>query len=141
MFLFKPRKRELDSQQFLSRLANRRSLEKLQAVTERRGEARTDLCIGIWVIPLADGQPDITNAFPAITKDFTSRGIGFIVHEPPAAAEEVLLAVPDETEERLLRVNVHSRRTLGAGWYLLGAEVIELLDKDQYPSLTPLCQS
>jgi hypothetical protein len=137
MFRFKTRKRELDSQQFLARLANRRGLEKLRAVEERRGEARTDLCIGIWVIPLADGQPDIKKAFPAVTKDFTCRGIGFfIAHHPPAVAEQVLLAVPEETEERLLRVNLRSRKSLGAGWYLMGAEVIELLDKDEYPSLT-----
>ena len=141
MFLFKTRKRELDSQQFLARLANRRSLEKLRVVEDRRGESRTDLCIGIWVIPLADGQLDITKAFPAVTKDFTCRGIGFIARQPLAAADEVLLAVAEDTEKWLLRVNVHSCRDLGAGWYLSGAEASELLDKNDYPSLTLLRQS
>jgi hypothetical protein len=135
MSLFKTRKRKGDAQQFLARLANRRSLEKVRAVEERRAEAKTDLCIGVWVIPLADGQPNVTKAFPAITRDFTCMGIGFIAHHPPAAVEEVLLAVPEETEEGLLRAKVYSRRTLGAGWYLLGAAVIELLDKDEYPSV------
>jgi hypothetical protein len=135
MSLFKTRKRKGDAQQFLARLANRRSLEKVRPVEERRAEARTDLFIGIWVIPLADGQPDVMKAFPAITRDFTCTGIGFIAHHPPATVEEVLLAVPEETEEGLLRAKVYHRKALGAGWYLLGAGVLELLDKDEYPSV------
>jgi len=51
-----------------------------------------------------------------------------MAHQPPATAEEVLLAVPEETAGRLLHVNVRNQQALGAGWYLLGAEVIELLD-------------
>ena len=141
MPLFKTGKRKRNAQQYLARLATRRSLEKLRVVEEQRGQLRTDLCIGIWIIPLAEGQPNIRKAVPAITRDFTCMGIGFVAYRPPVVAEEVLLAIPDETEVRLLRVTVHNCMPLGAEWQLLNAEVIELLDKDEHPSLTPLFQA
>jgi hypothetical protein len=139
--LFKSWKKKTDVQQFLTRLANQRILQKLQSPDERRSETRTDLCIGVWVIPLADGQPDATKAFPAVTRDFTCRGIGLIARQPLAGLDEVLLAIPEEMEKKLLRVSVYDRVPLGTGWYLLCTEGVRLLDKDEYPSLSPLPQS
>lgn len=128
------------AQQFLRRLANSRSMSKLRMGENRRSEARVDFCMGIWVIPLAHGSPDLRRAFPAITRDLSSLGLG-IVADRPLLNEEHFLCFPLASGMKFLRARAESQRDVGAGWCLVGVEIVELLRMEDHPRLIQFAAS
>ena len=87
MFFLKSETRQLEekkhlawfeAQKVLARLADQRTFEKIRALEEHRSECRTDLSVGILVVPLNDESPDIAKAFAALTKDITTTGIAIV---------------------------------------------------------------
>jgi hypothetical protein len=118
----------------LTRLADMRSLDKATAFKERRGQRRTDLSMGIWIIPINDDSPDTAQAYPAVTKDLSSTSLGVIANRL-AGHGSILLCFPSESEVILLRASIQSRTCLGCGWFLLGLKVTEIVDRYEYPQL------
>ncbi len=135
MLLFATRKRKnVEAQRFLMRLLNVRSLTSLNVYTDDRGEPRTNFCIGVRVVPLIDERPALSAAFTAITKDFSSTGIG-VVTDRAITAETVLLCLPSADGGRFVLSHVRNCRPLGVGWFHYGMEVIELIDHTRYAEL------
>lgn len=128
------------AQQFLRRLANARSMDKLRMDENRRGEARVDFCIGIWVIPIARNLPNLDRTFSAVTRDLSSSGLG-IVADRSLLHEQLFLCFPSRSEMKFLRAEVESQRDVGAGWYLLGLTVTELIDIEKHPRLIQFAAS
>lgn len=134
MSLSKSVTEQLDVRQLLSEVANQEGLGKAKAAPERRLERRTDLCIGIFVIPMNDNYPDISKAFTAIAKDVSTRVIGVIANCFPSTPE-VLICLSGKSGTRVLRGLVRYRKELGLGWVRFSTEVSGMVDESEYPQL------
>lgn len=117
------------------RLLNVRSLSSLNVYTDDRGEPRSNFCIGIWVVPMNDEHPDVSAAFTAVTKDFSSTGIG-VVTNCSITTQTVMLCLPSAGEGRFVQGHVRNCRPLGAGWFHYGIEAVELIDPAEYAELS-----
>ena len=128
------RSKQREAQNFLVRFLNSRNIVGTKIFEERRGETRTDLCVGIWVFPLSGKTPSVELAIPAVTKDLSSTGVALVANQE-IINEEALLYLSAESESRLLRAKVNGCRAIGAGFHLVAMEVVELLEAHAYPEL------
>jgi hypothetical protein len=136
--LFKTRpKEEEEARTFLLRFLNERCFQDKVLAEEKRWENRSSLMMGAWVIPLIDGEPVLSRAYPTITKDFTTSGLSIVVDGPPSCAE-VIIALPVAVEAVLLRCKVLHSRLIGAGFLVAGLRVLGLVPGNQYPELSKL---
>jgi hypothetical protein len=89
--LFRRRPKEAEeAQAFLLRFLNNRCLRQKFSVEEKRRETRTNLVVGVWIVPLVEGATVVGRAFPTVTKDFTTSGLGIVI-DKPFTCEEVLV--------------------------------------------------
>jgi len=137
MFFTKTRNKHLEAQQFLARLADQGTMDRVRKVQECRTELRTALSVGVWVIPMKEKVPDVENTFAALIKDVSSKGVSVITNQP-LSASEVLVCILIQPEMKVLRAKVANCVERGLGWLQIGTEVIELVDKEQYPQLATL---
>ena len=123
-----------DARQLLASLTRQSSDGKIGRLDGRHSDGRTDLSIGVLVVPLSDECPDIAKAFTAMTKDVSPTGIG-VVSNRSIPSSEALLRLSGNSETRLLRTTIRNRHNLGQGWVRFDMEVTGLLDKSEYPQL------
>ena len=115
--LFKARpKAEEEARSFLLRFLNERCFRHKIAVDEKRTENRASLMMGAWVIPLIDGTPMLSRAYPTVTKDLTTSGLSIVVDRPPFCTE-VIVALLVAVDAVLLRCTVLHSRPIGAGFF------------------------
>lgn len=133
MLLSKSPVRSSDAQQVLAALSHHGSA-KVGRVDGRHSEGRSDLSMGVLIVPLNDESPDIAKAFTAMTKDVSTTGIG-VVSNRAIPTSEALLRLSGTSETRLLRTTVRNRKDLGEGWVRFDMEVTGVLDKSEYPQL------
>jgi hypothetical protein len=67
-------------------------------------------------------------------------GLG-VIADRLVAKEKVLVCFLDQSEVRFLWAEVRSRKPLGFGWFLLGLDVWEIVEKDEYPELHEFAES
>ena len=140
MWFVKSRAMGQEVRDCLTRLADMRSLDKMRAFMERRCQQRTELNMGIWIIPMNGDSPDIAQAYPAVTKDLSSTSLGVITNRL-AVHNNPLLCFRSESDVIFLRASIQSRKCLGCGWFLLGLEVTEVVDQSDYPELDQFAES
>jgi len=130
-------KEEEEARTFLFRFLNDRCFHHEVAVEENRRENRSSLVMGVWIIPLIDGSPVLSRAYPSVTKDFTTSGLSIVVDTPPSC-KEVLIALPVKVDTALLHCKVLDSRPIGAGFLVAGLRVLGLVPGSQYPDLSKL---
>jgi hypothetical protein len=99
-----------------------------------RAEKRSNSGIGIVVVPIHNGSPDILMSFSAIAKDVSTSGIG-VIASSAVTTSEVVACLSDKQKVRMFRGAVHHRKELGSGWIRFGVKVAEELDKVSHPQL------
>jgi hypothetical protein len=134
MFSFKTRKDQEDLKQFVLRFINQNTAGRSVVCENRRYESRVNLSLGVRVVPLRDGSPDVDAAFSAVTKDLSTAGIA-IMTDRTSLPEEVLLQLPSEPSPRFIRAQVNSCAELGCGWMAYILVAAELLDEDAYSDI------
>jgi len=134
MFFSKTRTKEFEAQKFLAQVANQWSMDRARRLEERRTEQRAPGNVGVWVIPMDEAAPEISQAFVALTKDLSSNGLSVICNRS-VDTPEYLVGFSGEPEARFLRAKLLSRKDLGLGWLQLCMQVIEMVDKETYPQL------
>jgi hypothetical protein len=140
MFFFKSRKRKAEAQKFLAQMANQWTMDRLRQRDERRTEQRAALNFGVWVMPMAEAGPEISQAFVAPTRDLSSNGLSLITNWP-IPTPEFLVCFSGELEMRFLRAKVLCRKGLGLGWLQLSMEVIGMVKQDEYLPLQEFAES
>jgi hypothetical protein len=123
-----------DAQQVLASLSAQGRNGKLERWDSRHSDGRSDLSLGVLVVPLTDECPDIDKAFTAITKDVGETGIGVVANRA-IPSTQALLRLSGDSETRLLRTTIRNRKELGQGWVRFDMEVTGVLDKSEYPQL------
>ncbi len=143
MLLFDLKKKEKEVQRQILRLLNNHRAELDFSIDEARVEQRANLTIAVFIVPSKDGKPIIEEAFPAVTKDFSSNGISLIVREQ-FPYDELILGLPHgenapgESELSFVHCKVRHQKPLAEGIVQLGVQLRLLLDRDEYPELTAL---
>jgi len=136
LFIRRP-KMEEQARALLARFLNNRCLRQKVAVEENRREARSNLVIGVWIIPLLEGLPIINGAFPAVTKGFTTSGLGIVV-DAELSCEELLIVLPVKAHASVFRCKVLDSSPIGAGFRVAGLQVLGLMAESQHPDLEEL---
>jgi len=115
-------------------------MDRVRKLVERRAEQRAALNIGVWVVPMDEAAPEISQAFVALTKDLSSSGLSLITNRS-ISTSEFLVGFSGEPEARFLRARVLCRKDLGLGWLQLCMEVTGMVEKEEYPQLTEFAGS
>jgi hypothetical protein len=108
--------------------------EKSTSKQKCRSEKRNISSIGIVVVPIRNGSPDISAAFSAIAKDVSTTGIG-VIASCSVSTPEVVICLSDNLEARLFRGSIHHNKELEQGWVRFGVKVTEVLNNSQYPQV------
>jgi hypothetical protein len=122
MFSFSSRKPKLQLQPFMLRLINRCGASRAMICEDNRLETRTNINLGVLMIPMCGECPEVDAAFTVVTRDISSTGLA-VMTDRPLSAEEVLIRLPGDAGMRLVRATVRNCQHLGCGWivYNLGA--------------------
>ena len=136
LFVRRPKEEE-EARAFLARFLNNRYLRQKVAVAEKRRETRSNLLIGVWVIPMIEGSPAIHRAFPSVTRDFTTSGLCLVV-DAQFSCEEVLVVIPVNANGAVLRCKVLNNSPVGAGFRVAGLKALGLVGETQHPDLNEL---
>ena len=137
MFSLVSRKNQDKVKRFMFRFINHRSMAKIKVLEQGRHEERIDVNVGVWVAPMIKGRPEIDLAFRALTKNFNSTGVGlFVDHE--IQHPDVLLRLVSDDQTMFLRAEVIDSTPLGAGYYLVGLQVEDLVVPTDFKQLDQL---
>ena len=135
MFSFsKSRNKQSEAQQFLARLADRESMDRLRMLEEHRDEKRTSLNVGVWIIPMDGADLVIEKIFVALAMESSSKGLAVITNRS-VSASEVLVCFSGQYGAKFLRADVRNCKRMGLGWFRLGMEVTEIVEKEEHPQL------
>jgi CheY-like chemotaxis protein len=123
-----------NSDYFLRLLIKERLANVENCAAEQRSETRTNLHLGIWGVPLVQGEPQMDQVFRGVTRDCSSLGIGIFVDQK-VHGTEVLIGMPGKTGTALIRAEIRTNIHLGRGYHLLGLLALELASMDDHPEL------
>lgn len=140
MFFWNTRNKQAEVQQFLARLADQAAMDRIRPFEEHRGEQRTTLSLGVWVVPMDWAAPKISDAFVALAMDVSSKGLAVIANRS-ISTSEVLICFPGRFEANFVRAHVLNCKELGLGWLRMGMEATEVVEKEHYPHLRKLNRS
>jgi hypothetical protein len=102
-----------------------------------RLEGRVNLTIVVMVVPCEGGQPQIDQAFPAVTKEFSCNGVSLVLQEPMGLGE-VIIGFRWEWDMKFLRGKAMHLNPMGAGFYQLGLKLSGVVPASDYPGLESL---
>ena len=137
MFSLGSRKNQEKVRRFMSRFINQGSMARIKVPDQGRIENRVDMNVGVWVAPMLNRRPDVDRAFRAITKNFTTSGVGlFVDHDVPF--ESVLVRLVSEDQAMFLRCDVVDSTSLGSNFYLIGLKVDDIVPSSDFSELEKL---
>jgi hypothetical protein len=124
-------------QSFILKIVNSHFPE-IEALKEGpRLEGRLNLVVVVLVVPIEKRKPVVSQAFPAVTKEFSTSGVALVL-SGPCGLDEVALGFRWEGEITWVRASAKHLSPLGGGFYQLGFRLTEILPSADYPELRPL---
>jgi hypothetical protein len=103
-------------------------------INEARIDNRVNLAVVVTVIPLKDGQPQLSDAFTTVTKDFSSAGLALVL-DHPVGLDQVILGFRVSAEMAFVRAEAKHVNPMGAEYYQLGFRLMEVVSPAEYPGL------
>lgn len=137
MFLFQSRRREQAVQALLTKIANANCEEVANLAPGPRLEDRVNVTLAVQVVPLEGSRPLVEHAFPAVTKEICSTGMSLVL-DRPLHCEQLLIGVSCEGEMRWIRGRFRHQDPLGAGFWMFGLQLQELVPKEEVRELCEL---
>jgi hypothetical protein len=108
---------------------------KLTAMFEGpRQDSRVNLVIVALVIPIEKGGLDVSRAFTATTKEFSSGGVSLVLNEP-MGLDRAIVGFRVEGEMVFLRAQAKHLEPMGGGFYQIGFLLTEVVSPVDYPEL------
>jgi len=128
------RNREMGVQSFVVKLLNNNCSELDALVEGPRLDRRINLTVVVLVIPEVDGQVRVSEAFTAVTKEFSANGVGVVLSEA-RHLENVVLGFRWLGEMRFARARLKHLQPMGGCFYLAGFKLTEMLHAGDHPEL------
>jgi hypothetical protein len=119
------------------RLINKHCPGLQASLEDARSDQRVNLAVVVTVVPEEEEKPLVDRAFAAVTKDFSSVGVGLVV-DRPHGFERAVLGFRIEGEMTFIRAEVKHRWPMGGGFFHLGLELVEVISAGDYPELASL---
>jgi hypothetical protein len=139
MSLFSKAKKR-DVQAFVLHLLNHHcpDLGRLDNDDARR-ETRTNLSLVVLVVPIQKGKPDAEQAFTTVTKEFGTTGVALVLGEP-RPLDDVFLVFRHDARITYIRGKAKHLSPIGAGFFQLGIEFVEVVPETDCPDLVALAE-
>jgi hypothetical protein len=131
------RNRRRDVTNFVLKLVNNNCPDILDLQDGPRTDKRVNLTIVVLVVPLEKKKADVTKAFHAVTKDFSSTSVSVMV-DSPRTVHDVILLFRFEGEMYFIRAKAKHLSPLGGGFHQLGFQMEEMISPIEYPGLSDL---
>jgi hypothetical protein len=116
------------------KLLNNNSPALRTKINEARIDTRVNLAVVVAVIPLKDGQVQLSDAFTTVTKDFSSAGLALVL-DKPLGADQAILAFRVSGEMAFIRAEAKHLNPMGADFFQLGFRLVEVVSPADYPGL------
>jgi hypothetical protein len=133
MSLFSKRK-DLQVRNFVLKLVNNHCPGLTTVLENRRSDSRVNLAVVATIIPMADGQPQIGQAFTAVTKEFSNTGVAVVLDRPPNLHEAVL-GFQFDGQTTFIRAQAKHLDPMGGGFFQFGFHLTEIVTPADYPAL------
>jgi hypothetical protein len=124
----------LGVQNFVLKIINNNCPELKALIDGPRRDKRVNLSLVVLVVPLENGELQVDNAFYAVTREFSSNGVGIILSQQQAL-DEVILGFRLESEMTFVHATAKHLNAMGNGFYHLGLEMTEIAPISKYPAL------
>lgn len=134
---FYVQKRIPEVQSFILKFVNNHSNVAESIALYKRKETRARLNVVILVIPYEDGKLRLDQGFTAVSKEFSTTGMSFILPEP-RGLDQVVIGLKFLGEMKFLLSRAIHLTPMGGGFYQLGLEFIEILQPADFPELSGL---
>ena len=135
--VFYVQKRIPEVQTFLLKFVNNHSNIGESMTLRKRRETRARLNVVILVIPYEQGKLRIDKGFTAVSKEFSTTGMSFILPEP-RGLDQLVVGLKLMGEMKFLLGRAVHLTPMGGGFYQLGLEFIEMLHPADIPELQGL---
>jgi hypothetical protein len=134
MFSFERDKRRVELQAFARRISDLTAPNLPPMEGTNRCEDRYNRTLPILVTPWQDGRPSGDDLEYGTTRDLSDHGFSLVMSHPPQA-DEILLALwlcsahqdRPESDPFLVRGQVRQCADFGAGFWLWGVELVEVV--------------
>jgi hypothetical protein len=111
---------------------------KLTAMLEGpRQDSRVNLVVVALIIPMEGGQPQVPQAFTAVTKEFSNNGVGLVLSQP-IGLDWAVLGFRLEGKMEFVRAQAKHLDPMGGGFYQIGLHLTEVVSPADYPELKTL---
>ena len=128
------RKKELQIQSFIHHLVNNNCPELIAMIEGPRTDSRVNLTVVVLIIPVKSGRPQPSEAFNAVTKEFSNTGLAIVLDEP-IALDDVVIGFRREADMTFVRGKAKHLNPLGGGFHQLGFRLTEMVHVDDLPEL------
>ena len=136
MPLFAPNKTRA-VQTFVLKLVNNNCPELQNLADGPRLETRVNLTIAVMLAPMEKHTPLIDEAVGAVTKEFSTSGMGVVIGKP-CSFDRAIVAVRIDADMHYARAKVKHVSPMGAGFYHLGLQLTEMVTPGDYTGLDEL---
>jgi hypothetical protein len=119
---------------FILKLVNNNCPELKGLMEGPRGDTRVDMVVVVTILPVQDKRPQVRGAFTAVTKEFSSTGVGVVLDRPRQLCD-VVLAFRLEEEMVFAWAQGKHVTPMGGGFFQLGFRLTEILSASDYPEL------
>jgi len=145
VFFFKERKKQVDLCNCLRRIVDTTCPNLPPPGGDSRSDDRHNRTLPVLLAPWEDGGPLVNESSMALTKDFSDLGLALVLHQPFRAEEVVIVFRLASDPQRELGSTlyfvlgtVRRNTSIGGGFWQLGIQLKELLNRGDWPQLEPL---
>lgn len=131
---FSARKRRIDIAPYLRRICDRTTPNSGRTEQLDRVEDRYNRALPALVWPWQNDQVVTRQCLTAITKDVTDHGMGLILNSPLTYPDLVICLLSgtiDDAQPWFFLGHVVRSEGIGAGYWLLGIEITQMLNKER----------
>jgi hypothetical protein len=128
------KRRDIEIQSFMTKLINN-NCASLESFNEGpRDERRVRLTVVALLVPVKDDKPIVQRMFPALTKEFSTRGVAIVTNEP-RGFDQVVLGLRWEQCMKWIAAKAKYVHPMGAGFYQIGFQMNRMIPTGDHPEL------
>jgi hypothetical protein len=128
------KRRDIEVQSFMTKLINN-NCASLESFNEGpRDERRVRLTVVALLVPVKDDKPIVQRMFPALTKEFSTRGVAIVTNEP-RGFDQVVLGIRWEQCMKWIAAKAKYVHPMGAGFYQIGFQMNRMIPTGDHPEL------
>jgi hypothetical protein len=128
------KRRDLEVRSFMAKLINN-NCAALESLNEGpRDEHRVRLTVVVLLVPVKNGKPNVERMFPALTKEFSTRGVAVVTNEP-RGFDQVVLGLRWEHCMKWIAAKAKYVHPMGAGFYQVGFLMNRMIPTGDHPEL------